>query len=937
MAADQAPNPTPPGPRRPRAERPLRSVSVLMPTWQGAEFLGRCLAALARQRLDLDWDFLAVDSGSTDGTLELLERARAGFPVPLEVESIHQAEFDHGDTRNWLAARSRGDLLVFLTQDAIPVGDQWLARVVSAFDDPTVGAAYCRNLPRPDCHPLTAILSAGDPGYRLGGEVVELPPPERYERLSPDERRLLCNFNDVASALRRELWERHPFPRTAFGEDVLLARALLEAGYRVAYLADAPVEHSHDYDVAQTRARARIDGRFNAEWLGRICIASEKDAHSLARRLAPADARDIAAAGFSGERARELQRELHARREAAFLGLWEGGRSQRRRPATGLLRQRALHVLFVVHGFPPETWAGTEVYTLTLAQALLARGHQVTVLARCGAERAVADGGPPDFSLREETFEGLRVLRLVHRLEHRSLRESYHQPRAEAAFRQVLLEVRPDLVHFQHLIHLSAGLVHVAREFGLPTVVHCHDYWALCARVQLIRPDGERCEENMGAGCLLCVKERHLDQIPRFKRLGQVLGPVLDRFGEGQGRGLLGDRARRRWEGYTDLRARQEFVLGAYAAADLLVSPSRFLREKLLASGAFAADRFVYSDNGLRTDHVRALRKRPDSGGRLRFGFVGSLVWYKGGETLVRAMARLAGRGAVLHVHGAFDPERDPHHRALRDLAGPNVVFQGRFDNSRLSEVYAELDVLVVPSTWFENSPITIHEAFLTHTPVVCSDIGGMAEYVRDGVDGLHFRTGDADHLARVLARFLDEPDLLAQLSRSWMRVKTIEENAAETEYRYRALLAERRARVSATVLERAGFAADRRLGPVERQGADLALLRPGGAALEFDLPVRRAGAHRVRIEVLALGGESAVELGGRVLVDGHELGRLAPFRAAAQDELRAFEFAAELAPGARLRLESALAAGGPEVYLRVASLTVREDVEAEVPAEVQR
>ena len=153
-------------------------------------------------------------------------------------------------------------------------------------------------------------------------------------------------------------------------------------------------------------------------------------------------------------------------------------------------------------------------------------------------------------------------------------------------------------------------------------------------------------------------------------------------------------------------------------------------------------------------------------------------------------MRELRGVPAVLHIHGEFTPESDEHHARLAELAGDNVVFHGRFDNQRLAEIYSELDVLVVPSLWFENSPITIHEAHLLRTPVVASGIGGMAEYVRDGVDGLHFPVGDAGALARVLRRFVDEPGLIGELSRDFPRVKTIEENAREMEYRYRALCA---------------------------------------------------------------------------------------------------------------------------------------------------
>src|SRR5262249_10701405 len=157
-----------------------------------------------------------------------------------------------------------------LTQDAIPVGDDWLWRLAANFADERVGAAYCRNLPRSDADPLTRVFSEADPGYAAERREVRL--PENYAELDAHARRLLYDFNDVASAVRRSLWERHPFPRTEFGEDILMSRALLEAGHTVVYDASAVVEHSHDYGPEELGRRAEIDGRFNAEWLDRVCV-----------------------------------------------------------------------------------------------------------------------------------------------------------------------------------------------------------------------------------------------------------------------------------------------------------------------------------------------------------------------------------------------------------------------------------------------------------------------------------------------------------------------------------------------------------------------------------------------------------------------------------------------------------------------------------------
>jgi glycosyltransferase involved in cell wall biosynthesis len=889
-----------------------RSISVLMPTWQGRAYLARVLEALAAQRIDVPWDFRAVDSGSTDGTLELLEQWSAKFPVPFAIQRIHSAEFDHGDTRNLLAAESAGELLVYLTQDAIPSSPDWLKTLHANFAASEVGAAYCRNLPRPDAELLTRVFSENDPGYVAGRREVTL--PVDYATLDAHARRLLYNFNDVASAIRRELWVRHPFPRTEFGEDLLMARALLEAGHTVVYDDAATVEHSHDYAPDEMRARARVDAKFSAQWLDRICVGSAEDADTLVGRQLERDREALEQAGVTGseldaqlERAREL-------RHAAFHGLYEGGLTERRRASTALRESGSLHVLYVVHGFPPDTWAGTEVYTLELAKAMQRRGHRVTVLTRTpGAPETEGAAGAEDFSLEETEYDGLSVWRLTHRLAHERLRDTYDQPKAVRAFREVLLRVKPDLVHFQHLIHTSVGLVAEAREHNLPTVIHCHDYWSVCARVQLIRPDGVRCQHNMGSGCYLCVQDTHLAHVDRVAELDERAPEALEAAACGERRARVLGR-----DGFDDLRARQDVVLPAWSSADLRISPSRFLRERLLDSGAFDPHTFLYSDNGMRTDHVRALDKQRDAGGRVRFGFVGSLVWYKGGQVLVEAMQLLADAPVVLNVHGDFKPDEDEHHAQLAELAGDNVVFHGRFDNQRLSEVYAEIDVLVVPSVWYENSPITIHEAHLTNTPVVTSGIGGMAEYVRDGVDGLHFEVGEAADLARVLRRFVDEPGLLGQLARDFPHIKTVEENARETEFRYRALCCRRREEREAVLLALDGVDSAERSGPVEVQGADLLLLRPGGAA-DYGVELVGAGRRTVRVDVLALGSEGHLPLGGRATLDGRELGAIGPFTSPGEDARRSFALEAEFPDGARtLRLEAT-----DGLHLRVAGVVV--------------
>ena len=333
-----------------------RSISVLMPVRNGARYLDRVLEALARQRVGVPWDFLAVDSGSTDGTLEIFARHAAGWPVPLRVHSIEGAEFNHGCTRNLAAALSEGELLVFLTDDAIPMADDWLARFAANFEDERVAAAYCRNVTRPEADVLVRLFNELDPAYGTERVEAELPPAPTYAAMGPDERRLLFNFCDTASAMRRELWERHPYPRCVFGEDVLIARAFMEGGYWVVFDDRATVEHSHDYDASMTRKRARLDARFNAEWLGRICIPTRKTALRLAAEQLERDRVALAALedGAQGE-LEERVRTAGELRRAHFEGLYEGGRARERFRRTALTPgDRPARTCFVLDGAGAE-------------------------------------------------------------------------------------------------------------------------------------------------------------------------------------------------------------------------------------------------------------------------------------------------------------------------------------------------------------------------------------------------------------------------------------------------------------------------------------------------------------------------------------------------------------------------------------------------------
>jgi glycosyltransferase involved in cell wall biosynthesis len=392
-------------------------------------------------------------------------------------------------------------------------------------------------------------------------------------------------------------------------------------------------------------------------------------------------------------------------------------------------------ILLVSHKFPPHALGGVEVYTHHLAQALKAL-HQVTVFYRHD------EPGGPAFAEHDENLAGVRARRVS--LNPSGLKGSvagefmgtFLNRQIEESFGRLLADVQPDLVHFQHVMALSARLIPLARRAGLPALLTLHDYWFICGNAQLIWSDAQTCRgKALGMNCVRCAAAARFPS-PLVPVLRPALAPLF----------LYRDRVVRR----------------AAMAAWRLISPSRFLIDQYAAAG-FPAERFLHLENGLPLDHIRRVPWQP-AAGPLRVTFLGSIAWQKGVHVLAEAFAGLPPGLARLRIWG--DPSVFPEYagRLRQILDRPDEQLRGRIANEHVGEVLADSDVVVVPSVWYENSPVVIQEARAAGVPVVASAHGALAEKVRHEVDGLLFPPGDAAALRRTLQRLLDEPGLLPRL-----------------------------------------------------------------------------------------------------------------------------------------------------------------------------
>jgi glycosyltransferase involved in cell wall biosynthesis len=413
-----------------------------------------------------------------------------------------------------------------------------------------------------------------------------------------------------------------------------------------------------------------------------------------------------------------------------------------------------MRIAFVVHKFPPHSVGGVETYTWSLARVLSELGHQSHVfypLQGVGAAQLEREG----IRLWIVPLPGTRgsegpVRQYWHTFRDRSI---------EAGFEGFLAAVEPDVVHFQHVQGVSARLLQLAERY--PRVLTLHDYWFFCATSQLAMPDGALC--GGPRWCLNCVD--CLTVRPDLRRL-RTLRPLV-------ALPLL----------YRNLYLRQ-----SVRSIPLLLAPSEFLRQQYIEQG-FAAERIVTIELGLDRDRLRAdSAELPAPTGRPHFGYLGALGPHKGVHVLIEAFNQLPER-AALTVYG--DETRFPDYVAeLKRVARhPHIRFAGALDHRHVGAALRQMDCLVVPSLWYENSPQVIQEAYGVGIPVVASRLGALPEKVDDGKSGWLFKAGDSADLARVLRGLIQQPEQLLAVRHNIRPAPTMHQHGQQMLQIYQALM----------------------------------------------------------------------------------------------------------------------------------------------------
>lgn len=412
-----------------------------------------------------------------------------------------------------------------------------------------------------------------------------------------------------------------------------------------------------------------------------------------------------------------------------------------------------MRILQVAHGYPPNERGGAELVTQTLAEALIQRGHTVAVFAR------TADPSAIEFSIKREGYDprlsvggGVpTVFRVVNN--HRQISTfgmEYANPFVNESFKSVLDDFRPDVVHVQHIAHLSGEVITGAARLGYPLVLSLHDLFFACYRNHLINNNLDLCVgPDEGKRCVDCLKavakpEEALHRYAYFRKI---------------------------------LRIPREVVV-----------PSLFLARRITQIFPFLEPGLNVIGPGI--PEVRRISRKTRELGVFRLACIGVLMPHKGQNLLVEAVRKLGVSSIEVSLYGGEVAECESYSRQLKkDALGLQISFAGPYEHDKLGEILANHDALVVASICEETYSLVAREALQVGLPVIASNHGALPELIENGRNGYLFRPDDAEDLLACILRLRDNVPLQEDVERSGSAVRTPELFAREMEALYDKLL----------------------------------------------------------------------------------------------------------------------------------------------------
>ena len=396
-----------------------------------------------------------------------------------------------------------------------------------------------------------------------------------------------------------------------------------------------------------------------------------------------------------------------------------------------------MHILKIIHGYPPQYNAGSEVYSQSICIEL-SKYHKISVFTR--EENLYA----PCFSIREEKINENLTLYLVN---HPQGKDGYRHQQMDDIFTSLLKKLQPNIAHIGHLNHLSTGLVDVLNLFKIPIVYTLHDFWLMCPRGQFLT----RSIGNPEGNFQLCTHQNDR------KCATDCYKVYFSGIKENEASDI------EQWESWVHHRMKE--VKRIVSKIDLFIAPSKYLENRFVQDFCIPKEKIIYLDYGFPTQYLLPTQKI-SANEPYTFGYIGTHIPAKGVNLLIEAFKRLE-QPAILKIFGRENGQSTKALRVMASSSKNKIEFLGEYINQNLvNDVFSKVDCIVVPSIWGENSPLVIHEAQACKIPVITADFGGMKEYVAHKVNGLLFKHREVESLAEQLNFAVSNPEKMKNLGK---------------------------------------------------------------------------------------------------------------------------------------------------------------------------
>lgn len=397
-----------------------------------------------------------------------------------------------------------------------------------------------------------------------------------------------------------------------------------------------------------------------------------------------------------------------------------------------------MKILYLVHQFFPEYYSGTEKFVYNISSMMQKAGHSVKVITYSFYRDSFFDKCIGDILYKEFTYKGIPVTALRHKRIPKNINVSFTDKSMACVVEHFITNEKPHIVHVGHPMRVNEFIT-VSRLLNISYIITLTDFWLICHRVNLVNSRGDLC-----AG-------------PEKGNTCKTLCPELP-----------GDVILKRYE----------FARDILSGAKKVISPSRFL------GGLFKNElrplEVTVISHGIRYRKIKKNERNYQKGDNLVFCYAGTLNNHKGVHILIDAFKMIQSDNVILKIFGSGP--NPLYVNRLFHMAKENkrIEFCGVYSEDDVGNIFSNVDVVIIPSCVYENYPLVLHEALACNIPVITSDIGGMAEKIKDGINGFSFPVGDAETLRTVMERIITAPEILNELKENMKgsSIPTVEQEA---------------------------------------------------------------------------------------------------------------------------------------------------------------